>query len=215
MIKKEDGAEKLPSSFFVSLLVSSILVLDNKIYSEKYTKIHRTEPVLFWEQCQWIFKFLHAKIFAMVSYSISYNASFKLIPLSIIIIAIRRYSMNDTKIDAMFEALQTITKDITDMKKDMSDMKKDMSDMKKDMVNMKEDIRGLKEETQDIRLHIENVTDKNISLLAENYCNLVQKLDENNKVTDSQLAYQIKVNYLISDMDKMKQEMAEIKKRIS
>lgn len=201
MIKKEDGAEKLPSSFFVSLLVSSILVLDNKIYSEKYTKIYRTEPVLFWEQCQWIFKFLHAKIFAMVSYSISYSASFKLIPLSIIIIAIRRYSMNDTKIDAMLETLQTITKDITDMKKDMSDMKKD--------------IRGLKEETQDIRIHIENVTDKNISLLAENYCNLVQKLDENNKVTDSQLAYQIKVNYLISDMEKMKREVAEIKKRIS
>lgn len=130
--------------------------------------------------------------------------------------------MNDTKIDAMFEALQTITKDITDMKKDMTDMKKDMSDMKKDMtdmkkdmVNMKEDIQGLKEETKDIRLHIENVTDKNISLLAENYCNLVKKLDENNKVTDSQLAYQIKVNYLISDMEKMKQEMAEIKRHIS
>lgn len=108
--------------------------------------------------------------------------------------------MNDTKIDAIFEILQTITKDITDMKKDM--------------VNMKEDIQGLKEETKDIRLHIENVTDKNICLLAENYCNLVQKLDENNKVTDNQLAYQIKVNYLISDMEKMKQEVAEIKKHI-
>lgn len=115
--------------------------------------------------------------------------------------------MNDTKIDAIFEILQTITKDITDMKKDMSDMKKDM-------VNMKEDIQGLKEETKDIRLHIENVTDKNVCLLAENYCNLVQKLDENNKVTDNQLAYQIKVNYLISDMEKMKQEVAEIKKHI-
>ena len=130
--------------------------------------------------------------------------------------------MNDTKIDAMLETLQTITKDITDMKKemtdvkrDMIDMKKDMTDMKKDMTDMKEDILGLKEETKDIRLHIENVTDKNISLLAENYCNLVQKLDENNKVTDSQLAYQIKVNYLISDMEKVKQEVAEIKKRIS
>ena len=122
--------------------------------------------------------------------------------------------MNDTKIDAMFEILQTITKDITDMKKDMTDMKKDMTDMKKDMVDMKKDIQGLKEETKDIRLHIENVTDKNISLLAENYCNLVQKLDENNKVTDNQLAYQIKVNYLISDMEKMKQEVAEIKKHI-
>ena len=103
---------------------------------------------------------------------------------------------------------------MSDMKKDMTDMKKDMSDMKKDMVNMKEDIQGLKKETQDIRLHIENVTDKNISLLAENYCNLVQKLDENNKVTDSQLAYQIKVNYLISDMEKMKREVAEIKRHI-
>lgn len=150
--------------------------------------------------------------------------------------------MNDTKIDAMFEILQTITKDMTDMKNDMTDMKKDMTDMKKDMtdmkkdmtdmkkdmidmkedmidmkkdmVDMKKDIQRLKEETKDIRLHIENVTDKNISLLAENYCNLVQKLDENNKVTDNQLAYQIKVNYLISDMEKMKQEVAEIKKHI-
>lgn len=30
-------------------------------------------------------------------------------------------------------------------------------------------------------------------------------------MTDNQLAYQIKVNYLISDMEKVKQEVAEIK----
>ena len=137
--------------------------------------------------------------------------------------------MNDTKIDAMLETLQTITKDITDMKKemtdvkrdmidmkkDMTDMKKDMTDMKKDMANMKEDILGLKEETKDIRLHIENVTDKNISLLADSHCKLFQRLNENNQALSNQLAYQIKVNYLISDMEKVKQEVAEIKKRIS
>ena len=114
--------------------------------------------------------------------------------------------MNDTKIDAIFEILQTITKDITDMKKDMSDMKKDM-------VNMKEDIQGLKEETKDY--HIENVTDKNISLLADSHCKLFERLNENNQALSNQLAYQIKVNYLISDMEKMKQEVAEIKKHIS
>lgn len=130
--------------------------------------------------------------------------------------------MNDTKIDAMLETLQTITKDITDMKKemtdvkrDMIDMKKDMTDMKKDMANMKEDILGLKEETKDIRLHIENVTDKNISLLVDSHCKLFQRLNENNQALSNQLAYQIKVNYLISDMEKVKQEVAEIKKRIS
>ena len=58
-------------------------------------------------------------------------------------------------------------------------------------------------ELTEVKMHIENVTDKNITLLAENYCNLVNKLDENNKVTDVQLAYQIKVNFLIDDMEKM------------
>lgn len=164
--------------------------------------------MLFWEQCQWIFISPRAKMSAMVSYSISYIASFKAYSIIYMIIVIRRYSMNDTKIDAIFEILQTITKDITDMKKDMSDMKKDM-------FNMKEDIQGLKEETKDIRLHIENVTDKNISLLADSHCKLFERLNENNQVLSNQLAYQIKVNYLISDMEKMKQEVAEIKKHIS
>ena len=31
----------------------------------------------------------------------------------------------------------------------------------------------------DMRLHIENVTDRNISLIAESHSNLVRKLDEN------------------------------------
>ena len=72
-----------------------------------------------------------------------------------------------------------------------------------------------KNELTEVKLHIENVTDKNITLLAENYCNLVNKLDENNKVTDVQLAYQIKVNFLIDDMEKMKKEIAELKSRIA
>ena len=72
-----------------------------------------------------------------------------------------------------------------------------------------------KKELTEVKLHIENVTDKNITLLAENYCNLVNKLDENNKVTDVQLAYQIKVNFLIDDMEKMKKEIAELKSRIA
>ena len=72
-----------------------------------------------------------------------------------------------------------------------------------------------KNELTEVKLYIENVTDKNITLLAENYCNLVNKLDENNKVTDVQLAYQIKVNFLIDDMEKMKKEIAQLKSHIA
>ena len=80
-------------------------------------------------------------------------------------------------------------------------------------------IQKISAETQkeltEVKMHIENVTDKNITLLAENYCNLVNKLDENNKVTDVQLAYQIKVNFLIVVMEKMKKEIAQLKSHIA
>ena len=90
------------------------------------------------------------------------------------------------------------------------------------MTGMEEKVSAIQKisaETQkeltEVKLHIENVTDKNITLLAENYCNLVNKLDENNKVTDVQLAYQIKVNFLIDDMEKMKKEIAQLKSHIA
>ena len=66
-----------------------------------------------------------------------------------------------------------------------------------------------------MELHFENVTDKNIRFIAENYCTLTRKLDDNNKITDTQLAYQVKVNYLSSDVEKLKQDVAELKSKIA
>ena len=80
---------------------------------------------------------------------------------------------------------------------------------------IKEDLENLQDSVTDIKLHLENVTDKNISLLAENYSNLVRKLDENNKVTDTQLAYQIKVNSLMEDVKILKKEIEKLKSKIA
>ena len=63
-----------------------------------------------------------------------------------------------------------------------------------------------------MEVHLENVTDKNIRFIAENYCTLTRKLDDNNKITDTQLAYQVKVNYLSSDVEKLKKDVAELNK---
>ena len=57
--------------------------------------------------------------------------------------------------------------------------------------------------------------DKNIRLLAENYSNLVKKLDENNSVTDQQIAYQIRVNYLMEDVEKLKKQIKELENKIA
>ena len=67
----------------------------------------------------------------------------------------------------------------------------------------------------DMRLHIENVTDRNISLIAESHSNLVRKLDENIQITDQTLAYQVKVNFLAGEIEKLKSEVENLKSKIA
>ena len=134
------------------------------------------------------------------------------------------------------EKLKPVTQKLTGLENRMTGMEDKISGLESRILGLEDKtsgiegkVTGLEEkvsaiqkisaETQkeltEVKMHIENVTDKNITLLAENYCNLVNKLDENNKVTDVQLAYQIKVNFLIDDMEKMKKEIAELKSRIA
>ena len=134
------------------------------------------------------------------------------------------------------EKLKPVTQKLTGLENRMTGMEDKMSGLESRILGLEDKtsgiegkVTGLEEkvsaiqkisaETQkeltEVKMHIENVTDKNITLLAENYCNLVNKIDENNKVTDVQLAYQIKVNFLIDDMEKMKKEIAELKSHIA
>lgn len=84
---------------------------------------------------------------------------------------------------------------------------------KLDSVSAKLD--AIDKRTTNIELHIENVTDKNIQLIAENYTELTKKLNQAIPVADKNLAYEVKVNYLIEEVDKLKKEFAEMKSRIA
>ena len=151
--------------------------------------------------------------------------------------------MLDGKLEPVMQKLTGLEDKMTGVEDKMSGLENRMTGMEDKMSGLENRISGLEDRTSgiegkaagleekvsaiqkitaetkneltEVKLHIENVTDKNITLLAENYCNLVNKLDENNKVTDVQLAYQIKVNFLIDDMEKMKKEIAELKSRIA
>ena len=144
--------------------------------------------------------------------------------------------MLDEKLKPVTQKLTGLENRMTGMEDKMSGLENRMTGMEDKMSGLESRILGLEDKTSgiegkvsaiqkisaetqkeltEVKMHIENVTDKNITLLAENYCNLVNKLDENNKVTDVQLAYQIKVNFLIDDMEKMKKEIAELKSHIA
>ena len=105
--------------------------------------------------------------------------------------------------DILDERLKPVTQKLTGMENRMTGLETKMTGMEDRMTGIEGKVTGLeekmsavqkitadtREELTQVKLHIENVTDKNIMLLAENYCNLVKKLDENNKITDVQLAY--------------------------
>ncbi len=75
--------------------------------------------------------------------------------------------------------------------------------------------KEIKRRTADIELHLENGTDKNIQLIAENFIELTKKLNQAIPVADKNLAYEVKVNYLIERVQALEKEMAELKSKIA
>lgn len=74
---------------------------------------------------------------------------------------------------------------------------------------------NLERRTTGVELHLENVTDKNIQLIAENFIELTNKLNQAIPAVDKNLAYEVKVNYLVSEVEKLKQEITELKNKIA
>lgn len=84
-----------------------------------------------------------------------------------------------------------------------------------EMQGMKSEMQELNRRVTGIELHIENVTDKNIQLIAENFVELTKKLNQAIPVADKNLAYEVKVNYLTCEVERLKKELAEIKNKIA
>lgn len=94
-------------------------------------------------------------------------------------------------------------------------LESEMQELKPEIQGLKQEMQELKQRTSNIELHIGNVTDKNIQLIAENFIELTKKLNEAIPAADKNLAYEVKVNYLVCEIDKIKKEIEEIKNKIA
>ncbi len=127
------------------------------------------------------------------------------------------------------EELQEVKEDVQNMKEELQEVKKDVRGVKKELQEVKEDVRGIKghmqeldqrvtnveEGVKDIRLVLENETNHNIQLLAENFIELTNKLNQAIPAADKNLAYEVKVNHLISEVNELKRQMVDLKNRIA
>lgn len=65
-----------------------------------------------------------------------------------------------------------------------------------------------------LALHVENETDKYIQILAENHLTLTEKLNAGMEAHNGNKLYAIKVNFLISKVDKLYDDVEGIKKQM-
>ncbi len=111
------------------------------------------------------------------------------------------------------EKLDLLLAEIRGTKDEVQSMKKDIRILKDDMKEVKEDVQLLKKKVTCIELHLENSTDHNIQLIAENFIDLTNKLNQAIPAADNNRMYEVKVNYLIEEVKKLADEVSKIKEK--
>ena len=143
-------------------------------------------------------------------------------------------------ISALIQPLiQPLNDSIGLMQKDLTEVKDDVSVMKNDIFSLKTDVAGLKSEMFELKnrigcledrmlilekrmdkmecvlhkinLHLETETDPGVQLIAESHIDLTRKLNEAIPAADKNLAYEVKVNYLIGEVRELREDVEMLK----
>ena len=113
------------------------------------------------------------------------------------------------------EDLLAIADLIQPLKNDIHDLKGDVQDLKTDVQDLKTNVQDLNMQITNIELTLENETNRNIQLLAENHITLIDKLNQSIKVADKTLMYEVQMTSFRSRLDHLEKEVAEIKNNIA
>lgn len=71
--------------------------------------------------------------------------------------------------------------------------------------NLEEEVKEVREDIHDIRITLENVTNRNVSIVAEGHLDLSRKLDEAIGISKESEIYKIKVNILEDEIRRLKE----------
>ena len=113
-------------------------------------------------------------------------------------------------IDVIKKDIDGMKNDIDGMKNDIDGMKNDIDGMKNDIDGMKNDIKNLDKRVTSLEVHLENITDKNIRIIAEGHLDLNRKLDDALKVENEKELLIIRVRILEEELKKEKDRLNQI-----
>ncbi len=87
-------------------------------------------------------------------------------------------------------------------------LQNDIQDLKQDMQGMKQNIQGLSQRLTSLELHVENQTDRNIQLLAENHLEIMSKLDTIVSFQRKDLIFEVEISDLKSRVTRLEEKNA-------
>lgn len=124
--------------------------------------------------------------------------------------------MTDSELlQAIYNGMQSMKTEIQSMKSEIQSIKTEIQSMETEIQSMKTEIKDMNKRLTSLELHIENFTDSNLKLLAENHVELINKLQQAIPVADKSQAYEVKVNYLLDRVEKIERDIKEIKEKIA
>lgn len=101
------------------------------------------------------------------------------------------------------------------MLSEMQEMRRDVNEIRQDVNEIRQNVDRIDKRVTSVELHLENGTDKNIQLIAENFIELTKKLNQAIPAADKNLAYEVKVNYLIEKVQLLEKEVNDLKSKIA
>lgn len=90
-----------------------------------------------------------------------------------------------------------------------------MASLHNNVESLHNDMEIIKQKVTSLEMTLENETNHNIQLLAENHINLVDKLNQAIKVQDKSLLYEVQVSGLKMKLERLEKEIEDIKSRIA
>lgn len=119
------------------------------------------------------------------------------------------------EVSALTNQVSNLTDQVGDFKNQVGDLTNQMGDLKNqvgDLTNqmgaLKSEFGDLKKETRGIKLTLENVTNKNIIIIAEGHLDLSRKFDAALQSKNDTEMIKIKLNMIASDVEKLKEGIA-------
>ena len=105
------------------------------------------------------------------------------------------------------EILEAVLVEVKGLGTRMDGLESRMDGLEDRMERMEKNQERFEEETRnnfaDIRLHLENITDRNVSILAENHLNLINKMDVSATWMNRIMINEVKMNALTDQVARL------------